>query len=258
MHTVLITGATGYVGGRLLKVLEGQSHRLRCLARHPQFLRPRVAPKTEIFQGDLLDRSSLSDALHGVDTAYYLVHSMGSKEEFAEEDRRAAQNFSAAAKEAGLSRIVYLGGLGSDPQLSPHLASRQEVGKILRNSGVPTIEFRSSIIIGSGSLSFEMIRSLVNRLPVMTTPRWTRSRAQPIAIDDVLAYLVAALELEPFKESEVFEIGGSDPVSYPRARFKAVDHSRASIDSPLVQPLAGTGDPPLRKGGKKTHRQCPK
>jgi uncharacterized protein YbjT (DUF2867 family) len=214
MHSVLITGATGYVGGRLLKVLEGESYPVRCLVRRPQFLRPRVAPETEIFKGDLLDRSTLFDALRGVDTAYYLVHSMGSREGFAEEDRRAAQNFSAAARETGLKRIVYLGGLGSDTQLSPHLASRQEVGQILRDSGMPTIEFRCSIIIGSGSLSFEMIRALVNRLPVMITPRWTRSLAQPIAIDDVLAYLVAALELEPFEESTIFEIGGPDPVSY--------------------------------------------
>ena len=214
MQSVLITGATGYVGGRLLKVLEGEAYPVRCLARHPEFLRPRVAPETEIMKGDLLDRSTLFDALGRVDTAYYLVHSMGSKKGFAEEDRRAAQNFSAVARETGLKRIVYLGGLGSDTELSPHLASRQEVGQILRDSGVPTIEFRCSIIIGSGSLSFEMIRSLVNRLPLMATPRWTRSRAQPIAIDDVLAYLVAAMELQPFKESAIFEIGGPNPVSY--------------------------------------------
>jgi uncharacterized protein YbjT (DUF2867 family) len=138
---------------------------------------------------------------------------MGGADDFAERDRRAARTFGEAAREAGVSRIVYLGGLGSGPELSPHLASRQEVGRILRASGVPTVELRASIVIGSGSLSFEMIRTLVSRLPVMVTPRWTRSLAQPISIEDVVAYLVAAGRME-IPESVVYEIGGGEAVSY--------------------------------------------
>lgn len=210
---VLIAGATGYVGGRLLKALESAGYRVRCLARRPEFLRARAAGSTEVVRGDVLDPSSLASAMEGVDAAYYLVHSMGSSGAFEEEDRRAAENFARAAREAGVSRMVYLGGLGSGPDLSPHLASRQEVGQILQESGVPTIEFRASIIIGSGSLSFEMIRALVDRLPAMTTPRWVRMLAQPISVEDVIAYLVAALDVE-LDGSAVFEIGGSERVSY--------------------------------------------
>lgn len=208
---ILLTGATGYVGGRLLKFLEAAGFQLRCLARRPDFLAPRVGPNTTIIKGDVLDAGSLPAALAGVDTAYYLVHSMGSSGTFEEEDRRAARNFAEAARHAGVRRIIYLGGLGKDVALSPHLGSRQEVGRILRASGVPTVELRASIIIGSGSLSFEMIRALVEKLPVMITPRWTRSLAQPIAIEDVIAYLIAALDVPA---EGVFEIGGADQVSY--------------------------------------------
>jgi uncharacterized protein YbjT (DUF2867 family) len=210
---ILLTGASGYVGGRLLKALEGAGYRVRCLARRPEFFRPRVAASTEVVQGDVLDPSSLAAALQGVDTAYYLVHSMGSRNAFEEEDRRAAGNFAHAAREAGVRRIIYLGGLGRGTKLSAHLASRQEVGRILRESGVPTLEFRASLIIGSGSLSFEMIRALVDRLPVMITPRWVRIEAQPIAIEDVVSYLVAALDVQ-VGGSAIFEIGGADRVSY--------------------------------------------
>jgi uncharacterized protein YbjT (DUF2867 family) len=210
---ILLVGATGYIGGRLLRALEDGGVRLRCLARRPEFLRGRVGESTEVVQGDVLDRESLKGALVGVDTAYYLVHSMGSGRDFASKDRSAAENFARAARAAGVRRIIYLGGLGSGPDLSPHLASRQEVGRILRESGVPTIEFRASIIIGSGSLSFEMIRSLVDRLPVMITPRWVRIRAQPIAIEDVIAYLVDALDVES-EGSTIVEIGGADRITY--------------------------------------------
>jgi uncharacterized protein YbjT (DUF2867 family) len=211
---VLLTGASGYVGGRLLRALEARGHRVRCLARHPGLLRQRTAPSTEVVQGDVLDRPSLDAALRGITAAYYLVHSMGSSASFEAADREAARNFGQAAKAAGVERIVYLGGLGSDDTaLSPHLRSRQEVGRILRESGVPVIEFRASIVIGSGSLSFEMIRALVERLPVMVTPRWVKVPAQPIAIDDVLEYLVAALQ-RPVGESRVYEIGGADRMSY--------------------------------------------
>jgi uncharacterized protein YbjT (DUF2867 family) len=211
---ILVTGATGYVGGRLLHSLENQGFRLRCLARRPDFLKPKVAQSTEVVAGDVLDRISLDPALRGVRVAYYLIHSMGAAGSFVDNDRRAAHNFAVAAKAAGVERIIYLGGLGDDTQdLSPHLRSRQEVGQILRQSGVPVLEFRASIVIGSGSLSFEMIRSLVERLPIMTTPKWVSMPAQPIAIEDLIAYLTAALHL-PISRYRVYEIGGADKVSY--------------------------------------------
>ena len=211
---VLLTGATGYVGGRLLAKLTKTGHRVRCLARQPDHLCQRVPADVEVIAGDLLSAESIRHALAGVAVAYYLVHSMGSAGNFEEQDRRAARNFGAAAKAAGVGRIIYLGGLGEDAgDLSPHLRSRHEVGEILRAAGVPVIEFRASIIIGSGSLSFEMIRALVERLPIMVTPRWVRVLAQPIAIDDMLAYLLAALEL-PGTGSATFEVGGPDVVSY--------------------------------------------
>lgn len=209
---ILLTGATGYVGGRLLPLLEKRGERVRCLARRPERLKPRVGPRTEVFGGDLLTPASLAAAMGGVETAYYLVHSMGSQQDFMEEDRAAARNFAAAAKAAGVKRIIYLGGLG-EGELSPHLASRQEVGRILAESGAAVIEFRASIVIGSGSISYEMVRALVERLPVMTTPSWVRVQAQPIAVEDLLAYLIAALDKSPLK-SAVYEIGGKDRVSY--------------------------------------------
>jgi uncharacterized protein YbjT (DUF2867 family) len=220
---VLLTGATGYVGGRLLKSLESSGHRLRCLARRPDALRARAAAETEVVAGDALDPASLESALQGVQTAYYLVHSMSTGGDFEDEDRQAARNFSMAARVAGVRQIIYLGGLGglggaggpgeSDEPLSPHLRSRHEVGDVLRESGVPVIEFRASIVIGSGSLSFEMIRALTERLPVMIAPRWVATPAQPIAIEDVLAYLIEALKLQP-GQSRIFEIGGTDRASY--------------------------------------------
>jgi uncharacterized protein YbjT (DUF2867 family) len=210
---ILLTGATGYVGGRLLAALEAAGRRVRCLARRPEHLAGRVGSGTEIVAGDVLDPDSLVRALAGVGVAYYLVHSMGSTGDFERDDRIAAEAFAHACRTAGVQRIVYLGGLGSGPGLSSHLRSRQEVGRILRESGVPTIEFRASIVIGSGSLSFEMVRTLVNRLPVMVTPRWVHVLAQPIAIEDLVDYLARAIDV-PLPQSEVFEIGGGDRVSY--------------------------------------------
>jgi uncharacterized protein YbjT (DUF2867 family) len=211
---VLLTGASGYIGGRLLKALEAAGKPVRCLARHPAFLRSRVSSSTEVIQADCLDRASLQPAMAGVQTAYYFVHSMGSAGQFEEQDRQAAHNFADAAHKQGVKRIVYLGGLGNQDQaLSAHLRSRHEVADILRSSEVPTIEFRASIVIGSGSLSFEMIRALVQRLPAMICPRWVAVKAQPVAIEDVVAYLVAALDL-PIEQSAIFEIGGPDQVSY--------------------------------------------
>lgn len=210
---ILLTGASGYVGGRLLGALEGRGERLRCLARRPEYMQSKVSPGTEVVQGDVLDVDSLRRAMEGIEIAYYMVHSMGSGGDFEEEDRRAALNFAAAARAAGVKRIIYLGGLGRGPDLSPHLRSRQEVGRLLRESGVPTIEFRASIIIGSGSLSFEMIRALVEKLPVMITPRWVTVPAQPLAIEDLIDYLLAALDGR-VDGSAVYEIGGADRVSY--------------------------------------------
>jgi uncharacterized protein YbjT (DUF2867 family) len=209
---VLLTGASGYVGGRLLVELQRRGMAVRCLARRPEFLLPKVAPATEVMAGDVLDRTSLGPAMRGIQTAYYLVHSMAAND-FEETDRLAARNFAEAAHDEGVQRIVYLGALGAGSNLSPHLRSRQEVGQILRSTGVPVIEFRASIILGSGSLSFEMVRALVERLPVMITPKWVNVPAQPLAIHDLLQYLVAACDLGE-QESRIFEIGGPDQVSY--------------------------------------------
>jgi uncharacterized protein YbjT (DUF2867 family) len=211
---ILLTGATGYIGGRLLRLLEAEGYRVRCIARKPESLRARVAPGTEVMAGDVRDIESLKPAMKGIHVAYYLVHSMGAAQGFEEMDREAASCFGDTARAQGVQKIIYLGGLSSDSeQLSPHLRSRQEVGQILRRSGVPVIEFRASIVLGSGSLSFEMIRALVERLPVMITPRWVAVRAQPIAIDDVLQYLRAAGD-KPVSESCIYEIGGPQQVSY--------------------------------------------
>lgn len=210
---ILLTGATGYLGGRLLHALLARGETVRAMARRPGFLRPRVGARTEVVRGDVFEPESLRAALQGVHTAYYLIHSMAAEGDFERRDRVAAEQFAAAAAEAGVRRIVYLGGLGQGDKLSPHLASRQETGRILRSGPVPVIELRASIVIGSGSLSFEMIRALVDRLPIMTTPRWVRSPAQPIAVEDVIAYLVQALDL-PGEESRIYEIGGADVVSY--------------------------------------------
>ena len=210
---ILVTGATGYVGGRLWRRLEAEGRRVRCLVRRPSGISSQAGERTEVFQGDLLKAESLRPALSGVEVAYYLVHSMGSAGDFEEQDRVAASNFAEAAREAGVKRIVYLGGLAHGEDLSRHFRSRQETGRILRESGVPVVELRASIVIGSGSLSFEMIRSLVDRLPVMITPRWVDVEAQPIAVDDLLAYLVACLDL-PVSGSRVYEIGGADRSTY--------------------------------------------
>ncbi len=213
-QAILLTGATGYVGGRLLRALEGSSDSLRCLARRPRELLGRVRPGTEVVGGDAVSGEGLREALSGIDTAYYLIHSMGEGDDFEEQDRRAATNFAAAARAAGVSRIVYLGGLADEShELSAHLRSRIEVGRLLGATGVPVVELRASIVIGSGSLSFEMIRALVERLPVMVMPRWVSMLAQPIAIDDLLAYLLEARSIAPSLAS-VYEIGGADAMSY--------------------------------------------
>lgn len=210
----LLTGATGYVGGRLLVLLQRHGVFVRCLTRRPEALAEHRSQRTDVVAGDVLDRESLTTAFEGVTTAFYLVHSMGSQGNFEEQDRIAACNFAEAASAAGVRRIIYLGGLGNpDQKLSKHLRSRQETGDALRAHHAQVIELRASIVIGSGSLSFEMIRALVERLPVMICPRWVHVKAQPIAIEDLLDYLIAALDL-PTSGSQVFEIGGPNQVSY--------------------------------------------
>ena len=236
---ILLTGATGYVGGRLLSRLQQQQIRVRCLTRRPEALRDRVAATTEVVQGDVFDADSLAAAFEGVDTAYYFVHSMGDNRDFESQDRIAAENFAKAATQAGVPRLVYLGGLGNpDEKLSKHLRSRQETGDILRAHHSQVIEFRASIVIGSGSLSFEMIRALSERLPIMICPRWVQVKAQPIAIEDLLAYLLATLDLLS-AGSQVFEIGGPDQVSYGEimreyARQRGL--TRWMIPVPLLTP----------------------
>ena len=235
---VLLTGATGYIGGRLLRRLEASGRPVRCIVRRPEALSGRAAAQTEIVYGDILEPDSLREALAGVTVAYYLIHSMAASGPFAGADRRGAENFAAAARESDVSRIVYLGGLGAEHDISTHLESRHEVGRILRGSGVRTIEFRASVVIGSGSASFEIVRSLVDRSPVLLIPRWVRSRTQPIAVEDVLAYLLAALDLELLR-SRLFEIGGPDRVGYAdlmREYARLAGLRRAVIRVPLATP----------------------
>ena len=210
---ILLTGATGCIGGRLLAALEERGHTLRCMTRRPAALAGRLGPRNEAVHGDCLDAASLAAPLAGVDTTYYLVHSMGGGADFEAQDRAAARNFGAAARSAGVRRIVYVGGLGARAGLSRHLRSRHETGELLREAGVPVVELRSGIVLGAGSLSFELIRALVERLPVMVCPAWVRTPTQPIALADLVAYLVAVLDLPP-GESRVFEVGGADVVSY--------------------------------------------
>jgi uncharacterized protein YbjT (DUF2867 family) len=212
---VLVTGATGYVGGRLVPRLLEAGYRTRCLVRDPGRLQGRSwADRVEIVQGDVLSSDRLTEALRGVTTAYYLVHSMSGAPDFYQRDLLAANNFAKAAHDAGVQRMIYLGGLG-DPaaDLSRHLRSRQEVGRVLSSYGVPVTEFRAAIIVGAGSASFEMIRYLTERLPVMICPRWVYTRVQPISIDEVLQYLVDALRT-PQSIGRILEIGGADVLTY--------------------------------------------
>lgn len=213
----LVTGATGYIGGRLIPALLDEGYRVRAAVRDPSRIRDQPwADRVEAVRADVTDPASLPDAFTGVDVAYYLVHSLGSGDGFEEMDRGAAEAFGAAARRSGTKRLVYLGGLTPDMderELSPHLRSRTEVGRILRGSGVPTAELRAAVIIGSGSASFEMLRYLTERLPVMVTPRWVDNRVQPIAVRDVLRYLVRAARL-PEDVNRTFDIGGPDVLTY--------------------------------------------
>lgn len=214
----LVTGATGYIGGRLVPELLDAGHRVRCLARSPEKLRDHPwAGRAEVVRGDVTDARTLAPALNGIDVAYYLVHALGTGAGFEERDRAAARTFGEQARAAGVRRIVYLGGLtpaGVPPRdLSPHLRSRAEVGEILLACGVPATVLRAAVIIGSGSASFEMLRYLTERLPVMVTPSWVGTRIQPIAVRDVLRYLVGSATMPP-EVSRTFDIGGPDVVTY--------------------------------------------
>lgn len=237
---ILVTGATGYIGGRLYPRLANAGFRVRCMARQPSHIR-RAQAGVEVVRADVRDPDSLRIALENVHTAFYLIHSMGSAGQFEKADADAAALFGSIAKEQGVRHIIYLGGLGDETaKLSAHLHSRHQVGQILKMSGVPVTEFRASIIIGSGSLSFEMIRALVERLPVMITPKWVDTLAQPIAINDVLDYLMAAaIKPEPPAASRVYEIGGGDQVSYRDLMFayaEARELKRRMISVPVLTP----------------------
>ena len=234
--TVLVTGATGYIGGRLVPRLLADGHRVRALTRDAGRLRDVPwRSQVEVVEGDALDPASLPAALDGVDVAYYLIHSIGSGQEFEDTDRRAAQAFGTAAAQTGVGRIVYLGGLVPEHQpLSPHLRSRWEVGQVLLDSGVPTAVLQAAVILGSGSASFEMLRYLTERLPAMITPKWVDTRIQPIAVRDVLRYLVGCASL-PAEVSRRFDIGGPDVLTYVEMmqRYAAV----AGLSRRIIVPV---------------------
>ncbi|MCU1672174.1 MAG: NAD-dependent epimerase/dehydratase [Frankiales bacterium] len=239
--TVLVTGATGYIGGRLIPRLLAEGHAVRAVTRDATRLRdvPWV-DQVQVVAADALDADAIAAALAGVDVAYYLVHSIGSGSAFEQTDRIAAQTFAGAARGAGVRRIVYLGGLvPEEEELSPHLRSRLEVGDVLLASGVPTAVLQAAVILGSGSASFEMLRYLTERLPAMITPRWVRTRIQPIAVRDVLRYLVGAATLPP-EVSRRFDIGGPEVLTYVdmMQRYAAVAglHRRIIVPVPLLTP----------------------
>jgi len=231
---MLVTGATGYVGGRLVPRLLSEGHEVVCLVRTPGSLddRPWV-DRVEVRIGDVLEPATLHDGLNGCDGAYYLIHSMGRHNDFYRAEQESAINFRAAAEAAGLSRIVYLGGLGSG-NLSQHLASRQAVGHLLAEGPVPVTELRAAVVIGAGSLSFEMLRSLTEVLPVMTTPRWVRTHCQPIAVSDLLTILEDAMT-DVGSDSKVLEIGGPDIVSYEQ--MMRIYAREAGLRRRLIIPL---------------------
>ncbi len=235
---VFIAGSTGYVGGRLTPLLLARGHEVRAAARSPRKLAGRPwanHPNLAIVPADVTDRASLVAGMQGCRAAYYLVHSMGLGGDFAKADREAAENMTQAAKEAGVERIIYLGGLGDDaPDLSEHLRSRAEVGKIFMNGPVPATVLRAAVILGSGSASFEIIRNLVERLPLMITPRWVRTRCQPIAVSNVLGYLAGCLE-NPATAGQVLDIGGPDVLTYGEL-FREYA-AAAGVRAPLILPV---------------------
>jgi uncharacterized protein YbjT (DUF2867 family) len=238
----LVTGASGYIGGRLVPELLAAGYPVRCVARDPGKLSDRPwSGAVEVVTADALDRTGVLRALEGVDVAYYLIHSLGTGASFEQRDRDAAGIFAGAAASAGVRRIVYLGGIvpGDDGGLSPHLRSRAEVGDILLGGGVPVAALQAAVIIGSGSASFEMLRYLTERLPVMVTPKWVETRIQPIAVHDVLHYLVGCAALPP-DVSRRFDIGGPDVLTYAEMmrRYSRVAglRPRLLVPVPLLTP----------------------
>ena len=211
---ILVTGATGYIGGRLVPRLLEAGHEVRVIVRDPARLRDVPwAGDVEVMQGDLANPGEVRSAVEGVEVLYYLVHSMSGKGDFEAVERHVATTVATAARDAGVARVVYLGGLHPDGPLSRHLASRKEVGDILLASGVPTVALQAGVVIGSGSASFEMIRHLTEVLPYMPAPKWVRNYIQPIAVRDVLHYLIGAASLPP-EVNRAFDIGGPDVLRY--------------------------------------------
>ena len=238
--TVLVSGATGYVGGRLVPHLLDRGYTIRCFARDERRLRAQPwGDQVEVAVGDALKADTIPPAMEGVDTAYYLIHSLGSDDDFAERDRQAAANFRRAAEQKGVDRIIYLGGMRpKGDRASKHLRSRIETGDVLRDGPIPVTEFRAAQIVGSGSLSFELVRYLTERVPVMICPKWVHTPTQPIAIRNVLEYLLEALEV-PESRDEIIEIGGADVLTY-REMFetyaKVRDLDRTIINVPFLTP----------------------
>ncbi|MEQ8189636.1 MAG: DUF2867 domain-containing protein [Candidatus Eremiobacterota bacterium] len=214
-YNILVAGSTGYVGSLLIPALLKHGYKVRCLARNPDKVRSRNWEGAEVIKGDVLDRESLKEAVKGIDIAFYLVHAMGTWGDFVNRDALSASNFGHSCADAGVRRIIYLGGLGKsdDKYLSDHLKSRHQVGKLLGVSGVPVTELRASIIIGAGSASFEITRDLVKRLPLMITPEWVNSLCEPVSIDDVIFYLVSCIEYEN-TSGKILEIGGGEILTY--------------------------------------------
>ena len=238
---VVVAGATGHVGNALVRRLVEAGRRVRCIARDPAKLGP-IAEDCEVFEVDLRDRAELPAVFTDGAVAYFLVHALSAGSSLADEERQLAENFAAAARETGAARIVYLGGLvdESDGALSDHMASRVEVGRVLRESEVQTLEFRASIVIGAGSFSFELIRTLVESLPVIALPDWIDNPAQPIALTDVVSYLAAAADAD-VEGSAVFEIGGGEQITYRRlidAYAEATSARRLTIPVPVPDAVA--------------------
>jgi uncharacterized protein YbjT (DUF2867 family) len=236
-----VTGATGYIGGRLVPELLDRGYSVRALARNPDKLADRPwRDRVEVARGDLGDPDSLRQAFDGCDIVYYLVHSMGTSKDFVAAEAESARNVVTAAKQAGVKRLVYLGGLHpSGADLSPHLRSRVAVGEILLDSGIETAVLQAGIVVGSGSASFEMMRHLIHRLPAMTTPKWVHNKIQPIAIDDVLFYLAEAATAEVPK-SRTWDVGGPDVMEYGDAMQTYADvaglRRRVMVVLPFLTP----------------------
>ena len=239
-RTALVTGASGYIGGRVTERLLGEGWRVRVLARSPEKLPDAWRERVEVAEGDANSAADLACALEGVDVAWFLIHSMGGDDDFAATDRRIATAFADAAKKAGVQRIVYLGGLHPEgEQLSPHLASRVEVGRILMDSGVPTAAVQAGVVLGNGSASFDMLRTLSERLPGSVGPRWLQNRIQPIHVDDIIHYLIRAADL-PREVTRSFDVGGPDVLTYAdmMSRYAAIQGlgPRPSVTAPVWTP----------------------